>query len=124
MCATRLLQDASTEAVVDSGLRGYYDRPNLSGDPQFNVINGDSSTNDADNYQIRGDHQFGDYDRAWFRYSKIDGAQLGECGTEIDEQGGGHYPFCRRTARSSSSTAITSSVRVALAKARSKPISR
>ena len=57
-------------------LRGYYDQPNLTGDPQFNVINGDAATNNADNFQIRGDHQFSDLDRAWFRYSRINGAEL------------------------------------------------
>lgn len=72
-------------------LRGYYDQPNLTGDPQFNVINGDAATNNADNFQIRGDHQFSDLDRAWFRYSRINGAELTPSTQLINEVG--EFPF-------------------------------
>ena len=72
-------------------LRGYYDQPNLAGDPQFNVINGDAATNDADNFQVRGDHHFSDQDRAWFRYSRIDGAELTPSTQLINEVG--EFPF-------------------------------
>ena len=89
--ANNVIPGQRLDPSMQTYLRGYYDRPNLTGDPQFNVINGDSSTNDADNYQIRGDHQFGDYDRAWFRYSKIDGAQLTPSTQLINEVG--EFPF-------------------------------
>ena len=72
-------------------LRGYYDRPNLQGDPVFNVINQDAATNDANNFQVRFDHQFSELDRAWFRYSKIDGAQLTPSTQLINEVG--EFPF-------------------------------
>ena len=71
-----MIPSSSLNQSMQTYLRGYYDSPNLSGDPQFNVINGDAATNDADNFQVRVDHQFSELDRAWFRYSKIDGAQL------------------------------------------------
>ena len=89
--ANNMIPGQRLDPSMQTFLRGYYDRPNLTGDPQFNVINGNSSTNDADNYQIRGDHQFGDYDRAWFRYSKIDGAQLTPSTQLINEVG--EFPF-------------------------------
>ena len=95
-----LIRDQYPNNVIPSGslnqsmqtyLRGYYDKPNLQGDPQFNVINGDAATNDADNFQVRADHQFSDLDRAWFRYSKIDGAQLTPSTQLINEVG--EFPF-------------------------------
>ena len=86
-----VIPSSSLDQSMQTYLRGYYDRPNLSGDPNFNVINGDAATNDADNYQVRVDHQFSQLDRAWFRYSKIDGAQLTPSTQLINEVG--EFPF-------------------------------
>ena len=86
-----VIPSSSLNQSMQTYLRGYYDRPNLSGDPQFNVINGDAATNDADNFQVRVDHQFSELDRAWFRYSKIDGAQLTPSTQLINEVG--EFPF-------------------------------
>lgn len=86
-----MIPTASLNQSMQTYLRGYYDRPNLSGDPQFNVINGDAATNNADNLQVRVDHQFSELDRAWFRYSKIDGAQLTPTTQLINEVG--EFPF-------------------------------
>ncbi len=86
-----VIPSSSLDQSMQTYLRGYYDRPNLAGDPLFNVINGDAATNDADNFQIRGDHQFSQNDRAWFRYSKIDGAQLTPSTQLINEVG--EFPF-------------------------------
>ncbi len=72
-------------------LRGYYDSPNLTGDADFNVVNNDPSTNNADNYQVRADHNFSDMDRAWFRFSMIDGAQLDPVTQLINSVG--EFPF-------------------------------
>ena len=55
------------------------------------MINGDAATNDANNFQVRVDHQFSELDRAWFRYSKIDGAQLTPSTQLINEVG--EFPF-------------------------------
>ena len=78
-------------AAMQTYLRGYYDKPNLTGDPTHNVLNSDPATNNADNFQIRGDHNFSDFDRAWFRYSKVDGAQLTPSTLLINEVGA--FPF-------------------------------
>ena len=86
-----IIPSGSLNQSMQTYLRGYYDRPNLQGDPQFNVINGDAATNNADNFQVRVDHQFSDLDRAWFRYSKIDGAQLTPTTQLINEVG--EFPF-------------------------------
>ena len=95
-----LVRDQFTDNIIPSArlnqtmqtyLRGYYDRPNLEGDPVFNVINQDAATNDANNFQVRFDHQFSELDRAWFRYSKIDGAQLTPSTQLINEVG--EFPF-------------------------------
>ncbi len=86
-----VIPSSSLNQSMQTYLRGYYDKPNLSGDPQFNVINGDAATNDANNFQIRVDHQFSELDRAWFRYSKIDGAQLTPSTQLINEVG--EFPF-------------------------------
>ena len=86
-----VIPSANLSQSMQTYLRGYYDRPNLSGDPQFNVINGDAATNDADNFQVRVDHQFSDLDRAWFRYSKIDGEQLTPATQLINDIG--EFPF-------------------------------
>lgn len=72
-------------------LRGYYDTPNLTGDAAFNVLNDDPATNNADNYQLRIDHNFSDFDRAWFRYSEVDGAQNTPSTLKINEIG--EFPF-------------------------------
>ena len=86
-----IIPAASLNQSMQTYLRGYYDTPNLQGDPQFNVINQDAATNDADNFQVRFDHQFSELDRAWFRYSKIDGAQLTPSTQLINEVG--EFPF-------------------------------
>ena len=86
-----IIPSSSLNQSMQTYLRGYYDKPNLSGDPQFNVINGDAATNDANNLQVRFDHQFSELDRAWFRYSKIDGAQLTPSTQLINEVG--EFPF-------------------------------
>ena len=86
-----MIPSSSLNSSMQTYLRGYYDRPNLSGDPQFNVINGDAATNDANNFQGRVDHQFSDMDRAWFRYSRIDGEQLTPSTQLINEVG--EFPF-------------------------------
>lgn len=86
-----IIPSAHLNQSMQTYLRGYYDQPNLAGDPQFNVINGDAATNDADNFQVRGDHHFSDQDRAWFRYSRIDGAELTPSTQLINEVG--EFPF-------------------------------
>ncbi len=86
-----MIPSSNLNQSMQTYLRGYYDRPNLTGDPQFNVINGDAATNNADNLQVRVDHQFSELDRAWFRYSKIDGAQLTPTTQLINEVG--EFPF-------------------------------
>ncbi len=86
-----MIPSSQLNQSMQTYLKGYYDRPNLEGDPQFNVFNGDAETNDADNFQVRVDHQFSDLDRAWFRYSKIDGAQLTPSTQLINEVG--EFPF-------------------------------
>lgn len=86
-----VIPSARLNETMQTYLRGYYDRPNLQGDPVFNVINQDAATNDADNFQVRFDHQFSELDRAWFRYSKIDGAELTPSTQLINEVG--EFPF-------------------------------
>ncbi len=86
-----MIPSSRLNGSMQTYLRGYYDTPNLTGDPQFNVINNDAATNDADNLQLRFDHNFSDRDRAWFRYSKIDGAQLTPTTQLINEVG--EFPF-------------------------------
>lgn len=86
-----VIPSAQLNQSMQTYLRGYYDQPNLAGDPQFNVINGDAATNVADNFQVRGDHHFSDQDRAWFRYSRINGTELTPSTQLINEVG--DFPF-------------------------------
>ncbi len=39
---------------------------------QFNAVDGRSSTVAQEEWQIKADHHFGDSDKAWFRFSKLD----------------------------------------------------
>lgn len=87
----RVIPSARINRSMQTYLRGYTDKPNLTGDPQFNVINNRAATNNSNNFQVRADHQFREADRAWFRYSRVDGEQLTPV-TQIINQVG-KFPF-------------------------------
>jgi hypothetical protein len=49
----------------------YFDRPNSTADPFFNVVNSEAKTSVSNTYQIRMDHQIKDKDSLWFRYTSF-----------------------------------------------------
>ncbi len=57
-------------APMQNFFRTYSPAPNFSGDPQNNFAQGRPTLNDADGYQLRIDHRFGDSDNIFFRFTQ------------------------------------------------------
>lgn len=64
------------DKLTQSYLQTYFDKPNLSGDPNYNVIDRNPNVNNNNSYTIRIDDKVGDKDSGWFRYSRMNVAQL------------------------------------------------
>jgi hypothetical protein len=69
--------------------RTYSPTPNLSGDPTNNFAQIRPSTNDANGYQIRIDHRFGDNDAIFVRYTQQNVTVFNPIGTDGSTAGSG-----------------------------------
>jgi hypothetical protein len=74
--AGNIIPKTSINPMVQGYLQTYFDKPNLSGDATYNVINRNASQNNANSYTIKIDHRLGDRDSGWFRYSRMNVNQL------------------------------------------------
>jgi len=54
----------------------YFDRPVPTGVAGFNAINSRPQTSDANTYQVKIDHRFGNNDSVWFRLSDLSNPQV------------------------------------------------
>ena len=64
------------DPLVQSYIQNYFDTPNLTGDPNNNVINRNPQKNDSNSYTIKIDQKVSDADSGWFRYSRMNVTQL------------------------------------------------
>jgi Carboxypeptidase regulatory-like domain/TonB dependent receptor-like, beta-barrel len=56
-------------------LKTYFDRPVETGVAGFNAINSHPLKSDANTYQVKIDHRFGNNDNIWYRYSDLSNFQ-------------------------------------------------
>lgn len=64
------------DQTMESFLKTYVARPNLSGNPLYNAITTRASTNFSDHYMIRLDEQLGSKDSLFFRYDLLNNTSL------------------------------------------------
>jgi len=57
-------------------VEAYFDRPVGTGVSGFNAINSRPQRSDADTYQVKMDHRFGNNDSVWFRLSDLSNPQV------------------------------------------------
>jgi Carboxypeptidase regulatory-like domain/TonB dependent receptor len=73
------------DKLVQSYLQTYFDKPNLSGDPNYNEIDRNPNVNNSNSYTIRIDDRVGGKDSGWFRYSRMNVDQLNPQTNEVTQ---------------------------------------
>jgi hypothetical protein len=73
------------DTLLQSYMQTYLDKPNLTGDPNYNVIDRNSNQNNDNSYTVKIDHRLSDRDSGWFRYSRMNVAQLNPLTLEVTQ---------------------------------------
>jgi hypothetical protein len=82
------IPQALINPAMQKFFQGYSATPNFTGDPSNNFLQGRSTVNNSNSFQIRVDHRFRDSDNVFFRYTEQRVSTLTPIG-EVDSTGGG-----------------------------------